>query len=372
MAAFPLKPEYRVDASEALQLGMLLSDARLWVCVAPACAAILALQTILSRGPCAATWTVVRIGLALGVLSAFGWLVLCLTQEVGVALLICGVPLACLALLDMERGDGSTTPGRVLRFLASPLSPERPARGRKAAGIHPRGVWVAIGGMVLASVLMVTSGVQATAVLALVPILCAIAVYGGGPLALGVACAAGLAEGRDFELLARAADPEQAPACESRGRRAARSGVLAAVIGAATTGWSVAVHSAIEHYEALPPPPEGDCYVATAASRGHARLVGARNLPVRGGVRRVTEQLLTLKAGELALKAAAPRLHRALRRVYDRVGPPIARRITTPWRADLAHLTLVPLSCLVQLALALVQTAPPGVTRTRAPTGPSG
>ena len=52
----------------------------------------------------------------------------------------------------------------------------------------------------------------------------------------------------------------------------------------------------------------------------------------------------TLKAAELLLAQRLPRLHRALRAVYDRVGPPIARRIRSPWLADVSYLLFAPLA----------------------------
>ena len=71
------------------------------------------------------------------------------------------------------------------------------------------------------------------------------------------------------------------------------------------------------------------------------------------GAGSLTRQLRVFKAGELALAAARPGWHRALRRVYDRCGPVAARRLNGPWRADLAYLLLAPAAALVRLALAV-------------------
>ena len=130
--------------------------------------------------------------------------------------------------------------------------------------------------------------------------------------------------------------------------RALRGGRLGPFSTAATAFpvWVLlSVHRGLADYAALPPS-EGDCFVATAASRGHRQVVGSRS----GSL---TRQLATFKAGELTLRAMQPAWHRALRRVYDRCGPVAARRLTGPWRADLAHVLLAPAAALVRLALAV-------------------
>ena len=130
--------------------------------------------------------------------------------------------------------------------------------------------------------------------------------------------------------------------------RALRGGGFGPSVTAATAFplWVLlSVHRGLADYAALSPS-EGDCFVATAASRGHSELVGERS----GSL---TRQLATFKAGELALRAMRPAWHRALRRVYDRHGPAAARGLTGPWRADLAHVLLAPAAALVRLVLAV-------------------
>ena len=130
--------------------------------------------------------------------------------------------------------------------------------------------------------------------------------------------------------------------------RALRGGGLGPSVTAATAFpvWVLlSIHRGLADYAALPPS-EGDCFVATAASRGHRALMGE-------GAGTLTRQLRAFKAGELALEASRPAWHRALRRVYDRCGPAVARRLTGPWRADLAYLLLAPAAALVRLALAV-------------------
>jgi hypothetical protein len=109
---------------------------------------------------------------------------------------------------------------------------------------------------------------------------------------------------------------------------------LAAYAGA----WALAVQQAIQAYQRLPTNPPSRCYVASAAARGHRRLVRSREV---GGVM-VNGQLRRLKCAEIALATVAPRLHRAVRRAYDRVGPVLAKGMVYPLLADLAYVALKP------------------------------
>jgi hypothetical protein len=108
-----------------------------------------------------------------------------------------------------------------------------------------------------------------------------------------------------------------------------------------------------EAYARLPVEQPEDCYIATAAARGHQRFVGAWEIVCRdGSIRRVNLQLAYFKCAELAVKATAPQLHRTIRGVYDTMGPKLANRLAHPVAADLAYLGLKPLEWLTRLALA--------------------
>jgi hypothetical protein len=86
------------------------------------------------------------------------------------------------------------------------------------------------------------------------------------------------------------------------------------------------------------------CFVVTAASRGHCRVVGPLfEIARRGGTRFANRQLLTFWQFEEAWLNHFPRIHRCFRRIYNCIGPAIARRLTTPWLADAAYLALKPL-----------------------------
>jgi hypothetical protein len=68
----------------------------------------------------------------------------------------------------------------------------------------------------------------------------------------------------------------------------------------------------------------------------------------------VNRQLQVLKCAELALLAIDPYWHKQLRKVYDRLGKPLARGIQNPYLADLAYLLLKPCEWLTGLLLNIV------------------
>jgi len=118
--------------------------------------------------------------------------------------------------------------------------------------------------------------------------------------------------------------------------------------------WSASILLALRQYQTLPTEPP-HCYIATAAARGHTRLVRSRRVTLTDGRSfPINRQLQTLKAGELAIRAVCPGVHRAMRRVYDTAGPRVARRLTHPLLADLAYLTLTPLAWATRTVLRLL------------------
>jgi hypothetical protein len=123
---------------------------------------------------------------------------------------------------------------------------------------------------------------------------------------------------------------------------------LASFLGACR--WAIVL--SLQEYAKLPLEPPDNCYVATAAARGHTKLVRSRRIVVAGEVDvRVNRQLQVLKAGELALRALLPTAHHRLRRIYDHIGPCFAQRLNHACLADLAYLTLKPLEWCVYIAL---------------------
>ncbi len=113
-------------------------------------------------------------------------------------------------------------------------------------------------------------------------------------------------------------------------------------LGAYGAAWRWAVVRMLEAYADLPAyPPQ--CYIATAAAHGHPRLVGSWAAASHDGRPfRANRQLQRFKCAELALQAAWPSGHRRLRRIYNTLGPRLARRLHRPFLADGAYLLLKP------------------------------
>ncbi len=116
--------------------------------------------------------------------------------------------------------------------------------------------------------------------------------------------------------------------------------------------WVGALLNARRIYSNLPDEPPQGCFVVTAASRGHAAVVGPFEAHERNGVvRRVNRQLLTLWAFETRWQTRAPQSHRAFRRVYNVLGRRCARCLRNRWLADAAYLALKPAEWLAVRAL---------------------
>lgn len=126
---------------------------------------------------------------------------------------------------------------------------------------------------------------------------------------------------------------------------------LAAWLGA----WRGSFLWMLHEYSRLPTSPPDDCYVSTAAARGHRHLVLSREHVSRcGKVYLVNAQMRYLKAAELLLASLSPRTHSACRWAYDWIGPMLASGLVHPVLADLAYLGLKPAEWLARVVLALV------------------
>jgi hypothetical protein len=143
---------------------------------------------------------------------------------------------------------------------------------------------------------------------------------------------------------------------------AAKAAGAASWTAAYSASWWLAVRRAADVYATLPEKPP-DCYVATAAARGHPWLVKSARVWTPRGSALVNDQIRTLKCAELALKALAPRAHRAVRALYDIFGPLLAREIRGPVAADLVYLSLKPVEWLCRLMRARADTDGPRVGR---------
>lgn len=112
-------------------------------------------------------------------------------------------------------------------------------------------------------------------------------------------------------------------------------------LGAVAVAWLVKIPLAMAMYRELPETAPEDCFVVTAATRGHRGFVGSWF--DSGQKRLLNQQLLTFWAFEKWLNKFSPRGHRWLRAVYNRVGPVVARMIVFRWQADVIYILLKPL-----------------------------
>jgi len=102
--------------------------------------------------------------------------------------------------------------------------------------------------------------------------------------------------------------------------------------------------TAIHYYESLPDDPPASCFIVTAAARGHEAFVGSWPDPATGW--RVNRQLRTMRAVESRLIECHPRLHGAVRGVYNVVGPAVAGCIRSRIAADAMFVLLKPIELL--------------------------
>lgn len=110
------------------------------------------------------------------------------------------------------------------------------------------------------------------------------------------------------------------------------------------------------------PPPRLDYdahYLCTVAACGDEKVVK----PLRAGRRRnalivVNRQLLVANAFEDLLAEKTPRLHKIIRKTYDRVGLPISRYITTKRRSNAVYWLMKPLEWLFVVLLYTFDTKP--------------
>lgn len=137
------------------------------------------------------------------------------------------------------------------------------------------------------------------------------------------------------------------------GSRIALPGLLA-TLGGSVPFWIGSVAWSQRIYESLPNDPPSRCFVVTAASRGHACLVGPFCRLAHGDIKRTANsQLLVFWQLEALWRAWWPTGHVLFRRAYDLIGPIIAQRISSPWLADLTYLGLKPFELGARLILSL-------------------
>jgi hypothetical protein len=110
--------------------------------------------------------------------------------------------------------------------------------------------------------------------------------------------------------------------------------------------WVIGVYWSKKTYLSLPDTPP-DCFVVTAALRGHAPLVGPFfKIERRGRSRVANQQLITFWHFEQSWRAWFPKSHRVFRWFYNRIGPRVARAINKKLKADLIYVFLKPFEIL--------------------------
>lgn len=99
-------------------------------------------------------------------------------------------------------------------------------------------------------------------------------------------------------------------------------------------------------YKSLPDNPP-TCFIVTAAARGHSNLVGSWIDPQTQFP--INQQLLQFRAFEAWLQVRLPDTHARVRRLYNCIGPAIAGRIDSPWKADIMYCLLKPVEWSLRL-----------------------
>ena len=99
-----------------------------------------------------------------------------------------------------------------------------------------------------------------------------------------------------------------------------------------------------------------DCFIVTAASKGHPKIVGSYVDAETN--QRTSRQLNSFRTFEEWLKGNAPKLHELARQKYNIVGPVIARRISNRWLASIVYLALKPMEWLLRLVASATDCKP--------------
>lgn len=111
-----------------------------------------------------------------------------------------------------------------------------------------------------------------------------------------------------------------------------------------------AIQKTIHEYSLLPKSPP-DCFIATAAAKGHPTITKSWSITPNF---RATRQLQTFKLCEFVLRHTSPTVWRVLRKFYNRTGYGLAKHISTPLISDLVYISLLPLEFTISILLKLL------------------
>lgn len=120
-----------------------------------------------------------------------------------------------------------------------------------------------------------------------------------------------------------------------------------------TSGWNLSQRVAPQniYYD--------EHYLCTVAAGGHKRVVKPLRLGVRHGHEViVNRQLCVANAFEQILEEKTPRMHRAIRHLYDTYGFPVAKLIRSQYTADMIYLLMKPLEWFFLIVLYLTDVNP--------------
>ncbi len=149
-----------------------------------------------------------------------------------------------------------------------------------------------------------------------------------------------------------------------RSVRCARTGALDPPRGfisllASLPFWIYTVWHTRELYRALPDQPP-ECFVVSAAARGHAAVVGPLEAVERGGrLLPVNRQLVTFWQFEELWRHRASRGHATFRQIYDVWGYRAAALIRNRWLADAAYCALKPFELAARAIVAIARPSRP-------------
>ncbi len=99
-----------------------------------------------------------------------------------------------------------------------------------------------------------------------------------------------------------------------------------------------------------------DCFIVSAAMRGHSEIVGERVTVLHEGrLRQANQQLQVFWKFEAKWREESPQSYRHFRYFYNRAGPQIAALISSPLVADVVYLLLVPFEAVASFSLKLFE-----------------
>ncbi|MCR5002155.1 MAG: hypothetical protein K6A71_10215 [Lachnospiraceae bacterium] len=123
--------------------------------------------------------------------------------------------------------------------------------------------------------------------------------------------------------------------------------------------WTETAQWNLSRMEAPPNVSYDEHYLCTVAAGGHERVVKPLRMGVRHGHRIVVNrQLLIANAFEQVLEERTPKMHRVIRKFYDKHGYPVAQHIRTKLAADVVYFVMKPLEWFFLTILYLTDVHP--------------